>query len=192
MPFYETVFYDSGVRYDTPGTGNQPQKGIRMAGNPVPKGLDELLALAEDMADGCHNHEVAIGILHNKEADVRASITALRNAEAGFGTAKDNRQDTMDALQAVDDTAMEFLANARKVLSSYLGNFWSTQWEPTGSPDNSTAVPKTQEKRMNLCASLKIHFTNVPAQEVAALGVTAAPASGGSVVLVTAAMEFAL
>ena len=145
-----------------------------MAGNPVPINEDELLALAEDIADGCHNHEVAIGILQNKETEIRGAITALRNAEAGFGTAKSNRQVTMDALQAADALATEFLGAARKVLTNFLGNFWSTAWEPTGFPDMSTAVPKTQEQRMNLCASLKIYFTNVPAQEVAALGVTAA------------------
>jgi len=145
-----------------------------MAGNPVPESQEELLALAEDMADGCHLHEMAIGIQHNKEADMRAAITTLRTAEATLGTAKDNRQDAMDALQVADEAAMTFLGKARKVLTSFLGNYWSTQWEPTGFPDNSTAVPKTQEKRMNLCASLKIYFTNVPAHEVAAMGVTAA------------------
>jgi hypothetical protein len=57
---------------------------------------------------------------------------------------------------------------------AFLGNSWSTQWEPTGWPDQSTGVPATQQRRMNLCASLKIYFTNVPAHEVAAMGVTAA------------------
>lgn len=145
-----------------------------MAGNPVPTLQDELLALAEDMADGCHNHEVAIGLQHNKESDIRAAITAMRNAESAYGTAKSNRQAAMDALQAADDNATDFLGKARKVLMTFLGNFWSTAWEPTGFPDMSTAVPKSQEKRMNLCASLKIYFTNVPAQEIAAMGVTAA------------------
>ena len=177
MPYYDAAaFYDSGQRYDAPGTDNKPRKGKRMAGNPVPDPQDELLALAEDMADGCHNHEVAIGIQHNKEADMRGAITALRTAEAGFGAAKGNRQDAMDVLHTADDAAGEFLGTARKVLTSFLGNFWSMQWEPTGFPDQSTAVPKSQEKRMNLCASLKIYFTSVPAHEVAALGVTAASA----------------
>ena len=174
MPNYEAAFYDSGERYDSPGTGNKTKKGKRMAGNPVPDPQDELLALAEDMADGCHNHEVAIGIQHNKEADMRGAITALRTTEAGFGTAKDNRQAAMTTLETADDAAAEFLGKARKVLTNFLGNFWSAAWEPTGFPDLSTAVPKSQEKRMNLCASLKIYFTNVPAHEVAAMGVTAA------------------
>ena len=145
-----------------------------MAGNPIPELQDDLLTLAEDMADGCHNHEVAIGLQHNKETDIRGAITALRTTEAGLGTAKRQRQDAMNVLQAADDSATEFLDKVRKVLMNFLGNRWSTQWEPTGFPDNSTAVPKTQEKRMNLCASLKIYFTNVPTQEVAAMGVTAA------------------
>jgi hypothetical protein len=176
MPYYETINYDSGAFYAESSAALLKKKGTRMAGNPVPDLQDDLLALAEDMADGCHNHEVAIGLNNNKEADVRADILALRNTEAAFGTAKDNRQDAMDALQAAEETAADFLAKARKVLSTFLGNSWSAQWEPTGWPDQSTAVPRSQEKRMNLCASLKIYFTNVPAHEVAALGVTAAAA----------------
>ena len=145
-----------------------------MAGNPVPRLQDDLLALAEDMADGCRKHEAAIGLQHNKEADMRAAITALRNTEAGFGRAKSNRQDAMDALHAVDDAATEFLGTARKMLATFLGNYWSRQWEATGFPDNSTQVPKSQEKRMNLCAALKIYFTNVPGHEASVMGVTAA------------------
>jgi hypothetical protein len=174
MPFYETAFYDSGALYAETATTTLNKKGVRMAGNPVPDLQDDLLALCEDMADGCHNHEVAIGLNNNKEAGVRADILGLRNAEAAFGTAKDARQDAMNALLVADEAAAEFLGKARKVLQSFLGNFWSAQWEPTGFPDQSTRVPTTQEKRMNLCASLKIYFTNVPAHEVAALGVTAA------------------
>ena len=174
MSDYETDFYDSGAFYDSPGKGNKSKKGRSMAGNPVPTGQNELLALGEDMADGCHNHEVDIGLQHNKEADIRSAITSLRTGEAGFGSSKDNRQHAMDALHGVDDAATVYLGKARKVLMNFLGNSWSTQWQPTGFPDMSTAVPTTQEKRLNLCASLKIYFTNVPGQEVAALGVTGA------------------
>ena len=174
MADFDTDFYDSGASYDTPGTGNHKKKGIAMAGNPVPIGQNEVLALGEDMADGCHHHEVDANLQHNKEVDIRSAITALRTTEAGYGAAKDNSQHAMDALHGVDDTATVFLGTARKVLTSFLGNYWTTAWQPTGFPDMSTAVPASQEKRMNLCASLKIYFTNVPAQEVAALGVTAA------------------
>ena len=51
MPNYETAFFDSGVFYDTPGTGNQPKQGSHMAGIPVPTGENDLLAFGEDMAE---------------------------------------------------------------------------------------------------------------------------------------------
>ena len=68
---------------------------------------------------------------------------------------------------------MEFISDARKVLSKFLGNRWSAAWEPTGFPNESTAVPASQEERMNLCRSLNEYFTANTAQEVAAMDVTA-------------------
>jgi hypothetical protein len=174
MPNYEAAFYDLGARYDTSNTGNNKQKGRHMASNRVPSTLDDLLYLAEEMADGCHLHEVAIGLQHNMETDVRASIAALRTTEAAFGAAKTDRQAALDAAQAADEDATDFLLAAKRVLSQFLGTRWSAAWEATGFPDLSTAVPKTVEKRMNLCGALKIYFTNNPTREVAALGVTAA------------------
>ncbi|MCX6899827.1 MAG: hypothetical protein NT105_14150 [Verrucomicrobia bacterium] len=145
-----------------------------MATNAVPDNQDELLTLAEDMADGLHTDGAGVGIAQNTEAVIRATIAALRTTEAEFGAAKDARQAAVDGLQAADDQAREFLLATKRVLSQFLGTRWSTAWEPTGFPDLSTAVPSTQEKRMNLCASLKIYFTANPTREVAAMGVTAA------------------
>ena len=67
-----------------------------------------------------------------------------------------------------------FLLEARKVLTHYLGNTWNAAWEATGFPHQSTAVPASQEERMNLCASLQAYFTANAAQESAQFGVTAA------------------
>ena len=52
-----------------------------MAANPLPDDLDGLLSMAEDMADGAAAHGVAIGLLQNTEARIRADITALRTRE---------------------------------------------------------------------------------------------------------------
>lgn len=145
-----------------------------MASNPIPSLRDDLLALAEDMADGLQTHGATIGVAQNTEAIMRAAITAARNADAAAGTAKDARQNASDAVNVADAAASDFIGKARGVLAQFLGNRWSAAWEPTGFPDQSTAVPRTQDKRLNLCASLQIYLTSVPAHEIAALGVTAA------------------
>ena len=59
-----------------------------MASNALPATLDALLTLAEDMADGLHTHEVAVGVKQNLEAGVRAAITTVNTAEAAYAAAK--------------------------------------------------------------------------------------------------------
>ena len=53
-----------------------------MASNRIPDQIDRPFALAEDMADGCHDHKAAVGVKQNKEEDVRPDLTA---AQAGRG-----------------------------------------------------------------------------------------------------------
>jgi hypothetical protein len=132
--------------------------------------------MAEDIADGLHQLEGTLGVTGATEAKVRAAITVCHDADNDLGNAKNARQVASNALQATDDAATEFLGKARKVLGGFLGEHWSAAWEPTGFPDESTGVPRTQEKRMNLCRSLKDYFTDNAGQEVAALNVTAAVA----------------
>lgn len=52
-----------------------------MAQNPIPLTYDPLVALAEDVADGALQHEVAIGLLQNKEAAIRTDRTTLTGAQ---------------------------------------------------------------------------------------------------------------
>ncbi|MBI5683471.1 MAG: hypothetical protein HZC54_00190 [Verrucomicrobia bacterium] len=145
-----------------------------MAGNPISQDDDAALAMAEDIADGLHQLEGALGI--TGEAKMRAVIAACRGGDNNLRLAKDARQTASDELVATDEAAAAFLSATKNVLAGFLGNRWSPKWEPTGFPDESTAVPLNQEKRMNLCASLKTYFTANAAKEVAALNVTAAKA----------------
>ena len=54
----------------------------------MPAGNDDLFTLGEDMADGLHAHEVAVGVKQNKEADVRAALTAAVTAQNNFKAAQ--------------------------------------------------------------------------------------------------------
>ena len=183
LPTYDSGdAYDSGLCYTddpvVPVITTQTLKGRKyMAGNPVSEIDNEALAMAEDLADGLHLLEVPLGVTGVTEVKTRAAITLCHTADKDVGDAKKARQAASTALQLVDETAMEYISATRKVLAGFLTEHWSAAWEPTGFPDQSTAVPRTQEKRLNLCRSLKEYFTANPTQEVAALGVTAALAN---------------
>ena len=181
MPFYnDGSTYNSGRRYRLavgPVVITAGKKGRRyMAGNAIPMDDDQLLAMAEDYADGLHQLEATLGITGVIETVVRAAITGYHTAENETGLAKQAKQAASDALQAADEAATAFLGAVRGVLVGFLGTRWSADWAPTGFPDESTRVPGTQEKRMNLCAALTTYFTANPTREFAALNVTAAKA----------------
>lgn len=180
MPTYdEGQLYDAGLRYaDEPAVPvviTQKEKGRRyMAGNPIPIIDSDALAMAEDLADGLHQLEGTLGVTGATEAKTRAAITLCHDSEKNLGDAKKARQAANTALLAADEAATAFLSDARKVLGKFLGNRWTEDWAPTGFPNESTAVPASQEERMNLCRSLKDYFTANAAQEVAAMEVTVA------------------
>lgn len=111
-----------------------------MADNPIAQGIDALMTLAEDAADGAAIHETGIGLKQNSEAAIRADLTALQNAQ----TAHLATQRTLySAQRSADDKGRAFIGNAANVLGNFLGNTWSAAWTETGFPDQSTAVPGT-------------------------------------------------
>lgn len=145
-----------------------------MSSNPTPENNDILRALADLIADGCHTHEVAIGIKQNTEAAIRASITALSAAELQVGLKKQAVDNAYTALQTKDAEGQAVLMNCKLRLAQKLGTRWNADWEPTGFPHQSTAIPDTQDERFTLLDDLKAYFTAVPANESADMGATAA------------------
>jgi hypothetical protein len=173
MARYGIDFYNSGVRYDESPHLNPKKKGRRMAGNPTPDDPDDLLAVAEDMADGLEALEVAVGVKQNTEAVMRGAIAAYRTASTQLGAAKSALGLAEDGVETADAHAKTYLKKARKILTLSLGDKWNSAWEATGFPNQSTAVPGTPEERMSLCSSLEEYFTNNPAKESVPHGVTA-------------------
>jgi hypothetical protein len=147
-----------------------------MASNQLPAGNDDLFTLGEDMADGLNAHEVAVGVKQNKEADVRAALTAAITAQNNFKAAQTNKVALSTAVTVADSNAKAFIGSARRVLINYLGDGWSQAWEATGFPDQPTAVPGTQAKRQALLQSLQNYFTANAAQQNAPLNLTPARA----------------
>ena len=145
-----------------------------MASNPTPEDDNVLLALAEDMADGCHQHEVALGIKQNTETVIRAAMAAVVTARANLAAAKGAvAQKTADHL-TVDTAAKALLANCRLRFVNLFGNSYNASWEEAGFPDSSTAVPDTMDRRFALLTGIKNYLTTHPTAESADLGVTLA------------------
>ncbi len=137
-----------------------------MASNELPKPLDQLFTLGEDMADGCHNHEAAVGQKQNLEANVRPDLDAAVAAQTVYKTALSAKTDFGTAVIVADSNGKAFISSARRVLANCLGENWSQAWVATGYPNNSTAVPGTQAQRQALLLSLKNYFTANPTYEV--------------------------
>ncbi len=145
-----------------------------MAANDLPRALDALITLGEDMADGLHTHEVAVGVKQNLEATLRAAIAAVNTAETNFANAKAAKKLQTIAVTIADSNGKAFIGTARSVLEPTLGTEPSAAWEPVGFPADSLAIPSTQAERQALLNKLKDYFTANPARENAPLVITAA------------------
>jgi hypothetical protein len=148
-----------------------------MASNALPDKRDRLFALGDDMCDGAHDHEVTIGLKQNTEAVLRPSLDAARASEAAYGAAQVARKAANAILIAADGDAKTFITHAKKWLSKFFGEAYNTEWGAAGWPNNSTAMPSTQDERFNLVNSLKLYLTANPAHESADMEVTAAIAA---------------
>ena len=145
-----------------------------MAGNPLPERRSRLRALGKDMADGLDTHEVTVGVKQCTAVVIRAALAAEETAQNQFTTAAAARDTANENLQIADSNAKALIGSARVVLAKRYGTRWNAQWVATGFPDQSTAVPTTQDARYDLCESLKNYFTANPTHENAGMGVTAA------------------
>lgn len=147
-----------------------------MARNVIPDRIDQLFALAENMADGAALHGGAVGLLQNTEARIRADFDPARADYQAFSLAKDAKIALTAAQAAADAQARAFIGAAKNALMPSLGNSWSSTWATAGFI-HSLAIPSTLPERLSLVGSLRDYFTANPAKEIAALNVTAAQAA---------------
>ena len=145
-----------------------------MASNPTPDDDGVLSALAEDLADGCALHEVAIGIKQNTEAVIRAAIADAAAKKLALGAAITALGTKFDTLQAADAAGELVLKNCRLRLVKVLGTQYSAAWGQAGFPNLSTAIPSNQAQRFTLLGALKAYFTANPTAESVDMEATAA------------------
>jgi hypothetical protein len=170
------AFFGDGSRFGVQETPRS-MKTKTMASNALPDKRDRLFALGDDMCDAAHDHEVAIGLKQNTESIVRPALDAARGAESTFGQCQILRKAANAALTVADNAAKVFISRAKKRLSIFLGESYSTEWGAAGWPNNSVSLPRTQDERFSLVNSLKLYLTTNPTQESVDMGVTAALAA---------------
>ena len=143
----------------------QPKSNRTMASNALPDDKDALFALAEDMADGLNTHGAAIGVVQHTEAKLRADLAGSRGADLAYGASKGATSVKDQAVTDADAAAILFLGRVKKRYAAFFGDRWSPAWEATGFPDQSTAVPRTQDKRFALLAATKSYLATNPTKE---------------------------
>jgi hypothetical protein len=166
------AFFGDGSRF---GVFEAPRSPTHkpMASNSLPNARDPLFASADDICDGLHLHEVAVGIKQNLEAVVRPALTAARAAESAYGDAQVAKKTANATLTTADNAARVFITNARRRLAKFFGDSYSTEWGSAGWPNNSVGVPSTQDERFALTESLQLYFVAHPAHESVDMDVTA-------------------
>lgn len=177
--------YDTGRHYDEPLSRYDQtdpikpkpiKKGRIMASNSLPKKLDELVTLTEDAADGCHQLETAVGLQHNKEADLRLDLGTFVTKAAGYDTTLSARVPLQSALTVARSNARGWLLMARDNFKTFLGSTPSNAWEVAGWSAESIAVPSTSDLILPLLQKVQGYLTANAAREVAAMNLTAARA----------------
>jgi len=179
MSNWDEGAWDSGS-WDDPGPSTTlPFKKKKlnrrtMASNPTPDDDSVALALAEDLADGCNQLEVTLGIKQNTEAVMRAALAAAAAARLAYPAAVQAVQTKTADHNTADTAGKVVITNCQLRLAKVFGKQYNAQWGSAGFPNQSTAVPTTQDARFTLLGSLKAYFTANPAHESADMEATAA------------------
>ncbi len=134
--------------------------------NPIPDAIPPLFALAEDAADGAKAQGAAIDLKQNTEDAIRADLAKAKAAEADYAAAKTAKDTFSSNLRTADSNGRSFIKSCGAYFSQVISEGWSAAWAVTGFPNQSTAVPGTQDARLTLLGSLNNYFTKNPTMEV--------------------------
>lgn len=134
--------------------------------NLIPNSNPRLFAICEDAADGARQHGTQIGLKQNTAEAIGADLLAARSAETDFSKSKAEKEKLGTALRIADSNGRAFIKAASAYFSQVLSENWSAEWEPTGFPNQSTAIPDTQEERFTLLESLKTYFADNASMEI--------------------------
>ena len=137
--------------------------------NSIPSSYDPIVQHLEDDDDGAHTHGTAIGLVHNSEAKIRATLNILVGtppAQPGFkalwNTAQANKSAETAELRTVCSNARLFTRTCIRSLFPVLGESWNANWNVAGFTDGSLAVPANP---LTLLQQLRAYYAANPSHE---------------------------
>jgi len=149
-----------------------------MSDNSIPVAYDPVIQLLEDAADGAQTHGVAVGLVHNNEAALRANLTALVGIPAGpnntppavpglkalWNTAQGNKSTKTGALRTAQSNGRFLARTCIRSLMPVLGEDWNSAWSDAGFTGGSLAVPTNP---LPMLQQLRAYYAANPTRETA-------------------------
>lgn len=133
-----------------------------MASNRIPETYNNVVDLAEDVADGADNHGVAIGLKQNTGAIIHAELTALRAAEETAALKRTAKAAAASANKTADSNAKGFIARFMQLEKPRLGSQWGPLWKEAGFNSGSISMADNQTDRFVLLGEIKTFLHNHP------------------------------
>ena len=140
--------------------------------NTLPSGIQDLMQLAGEMADGLAIHGPFLKMTQTPEGAFRAMLERLLQAETRFGEARAAKGEAGKESTAADKGLANWLTRARGLLSTFFGQRWSERWLQAGVTSGRTAIPKRMALRIALARGFVDYFGKTPHHEHADSGMS--------------------
>jgi hypothetical protein len=144
-----------------------------MAQNTLPSDADELMQMAETMANGLERHGQWLRTMEMQAVEFRETLETLRRNQAAFSTFRNEKAAAGKWVSAADEAITEWLGKARLAVMLARGQKWSVAWLDAGFAHGSTDVPKAMAPRIELTQKAVDFFARNPQFGVAHANVTA-------------------
>ena len=128
-----------------------------MVDRKLPRRRSQLIAHAEEAADGAHQLQDQIGLTRNREDRIRGLITAFEAALQELDEAKQACDEGYQWLQQCLAEASQFLLDAASALRTVLGRKPSPPWAMAGWTDHSLRTPEVEDEVLPHLTKLE-HF----------------------------------
>jgi hypothetical protein len=134
--------------------------------NKLPDPHKALMALAKRMLAGSTTYGAGIGQTHHTYLDLGPKIVDAEGAQFEYKTAAAASATGRTVVETADLNGRAFITSVREHFKPRLGKNPNPAWEPLGFPDDSLAVPESQDDRLEMIQSMNTWLLANPTFQV--------------------------